>query len=117
MNMRKMGTAQETLAADYLKGQGVLILERNFRSRRGEIDLIGRDREYLVFFEVKYRSSAALGYPEEAVGHAKQRNICRTADYYRCIRHVSAQTAVRYDVIAIEGEQIRWIKNAFPHHD
>lgn len=117
MNKRKVGANQEALAADYLNRQGVLILERNFRSRRGEIDLIGRDQEYLVFFEVKYRSGTAQGYPEEAVGYAKQKNICRTADYYRCIRHVPMQTAIRYDVIAIEGEQIRWVKNAFPHHD
>lgn len=117
MNKRKVGTDQETLAANYLKRQGVRILERNFRSRRGEIDLIGRDQEYLVFIEVKYRSSAAQGYPEEAVSYSKQKNICRTANYYRCIRHVPMKTAIRYDVIAIEGEQIRWVKNAFPHHD
>lgn len=117
MNKRKVGADQEALAAGYLQRQGVVILERNFRSRRGEIDLIGRDQEYLVFFEVKYRKNAAQGHPEEAVGFAKQKNICRTADYYRCIRRVPLQTAVRYDVIAIEGEQIRWVKNAFPHHE
>ncbi len=116
MNKRKIGADKEGLAADYLKGQGVVILEHNFRNRNGEIDLIGRDQEYLVFFEVKYRYSADRGYPEEAVGFSKQKNICRVADYYRCIHHVPLQAAVRYDVIAIEGEQIRWVKNAFPHH-
>lgn len=116
MNRRKVGTDGESLAAAFLEKQGVSILERNYRSRNGEIDLIGRDGEYLVFFEVKYRRNADMGYPEEAVGSAKQRQICRVADYYRLVKRLPLQTAVRYDVIAIEGEQIRWVKNAFPHH-
>ncbi len=116
MNKRRVGTDKEALAAGYLESRGVVILEYNFRSRRGEIDLIGRDQEYLVFFEVKYRRSTNQGYPEEAVFYAKQKKICRAADYYRYIRHIPMQTAIRYDVIAIEGEQIRWVKNAFPHH-
>lgn len=116
MNKRKVGADKEALAAVFLEKQGVLILERNYRNRSGEIDLIGRDGEYLVFCEVKYRHNAGMGHPEEAVGYGKQRQICRVADYYRCVRHLSAQTAVRYDVIAIEGEQVRWVRNAFPHH-
>lgn len=116
MNRRKVGTDGETLAAAFLEKQGVSILERNFRDRNGEIDLIGRDGEYLVFFEVKYRRGAGMGHPEEAVGSAKQRQICRVADYYRISHGISPQEAQRYDVVAIEGEQIRWVKNAFPHH-
>ena len=116
INRRKVGADGENLAAAYLQRQGVAILERNYRSRKGEIDLIGRDGEYLVFFEVKYRRGADMGYPEEAVGIAKQRQICRVADCYRMVKNLSLQTAVRYDVIAVEGEQIRWVKNAFPHH-
>ncbi len=116
MNKRKVGADKESLAATFLEKQGVAILERNYRSRSGEIDLIGREGEYLVFFEVKYRNNADMGHPEEAVGYAKQRQICRVADYYRCVRQLSPRTAVRYDVIAIEGEQMRWVKNAFPHH-
>lgn len=103
------------MAATYLQHQGVTIWERNYLCQSGEIDLIGRDQEYLVFFEVKYRSSADMGHPEEAVGPSKRRRICRVADYYRYVKRISQEVAVRYDVIAIEGEQIRWIKNAFPH--
>lgn len=117
MNKRKVGADKESLAAAFLEKQGVTILEHNFRNRSGEIDLIGRDGEYLVFFEVKFRHNADMGHPEEAVGYAKQRQICRVADYYRCVKGLSSQTAVRYDVIAIEGEQVRWVKNAFSHHN
>ena len=116
MNTRKVGKDKEALAAAYLEKQGVTIQDRSYRCRSGEIDLIGRDHEYLVFFEVKYRRSADMGHPEEAVGVSKQRQICRVADYYRCVKHIPLKTAVRYDVVAIEGEQIRWVKNAFPHH-
>ncbi len=116
MNTRKVGTDGEMLAAAFLEKQGVSIVERNYRNRSGEIDLIGRDGEYLVFIEVKYRRNPGMGFPEESVGIAKQRQICRVADHYRMVRKLSWQTALRYDVIAIEGEQIRWTKNAFPHH-
>jgi len=116
MNKRKVGTDKEFLASAFLEKQGVTILERNYRNRSGEIDLIGREGEYLVFFEVKYRCNADMGHPEEAVGYAKQRQICRVADYYRCVRRLPLETAVRYDVIAIEGERLSWVKNAFPHH-
>lgn len=116
MNTRKVGRDKEELAAAYLEKQGVTIQDRSYRCQSGEIDLIGRDHEYLVFFEVKYRRSADMGHPEEAVGVSKQRQICRVADYYRCVKHIPLKAAVRYDVVAIEGEQIRWVKNAFPHH-
>lgn len=116
MNTRKVGRDKEEMAAAHLEKQGVTILNRSFRCRSGEIDLIGRDQDYLVFFEVKYRRSTEMGYPEEAVGLSKQRRICRVADYYRHVKHIPLKTAVRYDVVAIEGEQVRWVKNAFPHH-
>ena len=117
MNKRKVGADKEFLAAAFLERQGVTILEHNFRNRSGEIDLIGRDGEYLVFFFFLFRHNADMGHPEEAVGYAKQRQICRVADYYRYVKGFSSQTAVRYDVIAIEGEQMRWVKNAFSHQN
>ena len=109
MNRRRVGADKECLAAAFLESRGVSILERNYRSRSGEIDLVGRDGEYLVFIEVKYRAGVRMGHPE-------QKQICRVADYYRLVRQLPVQTAIRYDVVAIEGEEIRWVKNAFPHH-
>ena len=110
-----MGAQKERLAAEYLKARGVTILEQNFRCRQGEIDLIARDGEYLVFCEVKFRLGTEMGSPEEAVGIAKQKKICRVGDYYRSVHGLKQSTPVRYDVIAIRGENVSWIRNAFPH--
>lgn len=114
-NKRETGNEREILACEYLEEEGVKILHRNFRCRQGEIDIIGKDGEYLVFFEVKYRKNANLGTPAEAVGIYKQQKICRTAAFYRSIYKVSENTPIRYDVIAILGERIEWIRNAFEH--
>ena len=116
-NKRRLGADKELLAAEYLKLHGVMILEKNFRSRQGEIDLIVRDGEYLVFCEVKYRKNAGMGRPQEAVGLTKQRKICKVGAYYRMLHQIGLGAAIRYDVIAVQGDQITWIKNAFPHHD
>ena len=115
MNKRDAGSRYETYAAVYLEERGYRILERNFRSRAGEIDLIGKDGMYLVFVEVKYRSSDGKGSAAQAVNMKKQRRICRTADYYRYVNGLTEDTGVRYDVVAIQGKEIRWIQNAFSH--
>ena len=114
-NKRKLGAKKEELAARYLEKKGVRILERNFRSRQGEIDLIARHGEYLVFCEVKYRRNNEKGTPQDAVGLAKQKKICKVADYYRLIHGLGDSVSVRYDVVAIEDDQIEWLPNAFPH--
>lgn len=115
MNKRRTGTAAELRAAAYLSEKGVRIVAKNFRNRHGEIDLIGYHEGYLVFFEVKYRSSKGMGIPEESVGYYKQKQICEVAAYYRYIHKVPLSMPVRYDVVAIEGQEIRWHKNAFSH--
>ncbi len=115
MNKREIGTKTEELAAAYLEGRGVRIIARNFRIRQGEIDLIGYQEGYLVFFEVKYRTSRVKGLPEEAVGLQKQKQICRVADYYRSTRRIPLSTPIRYDVIAMEQDTVRWYQNAFEH--
>ena len=115
MNTRKKGAEYEQTAIEYLQRQGVEILEHNYRNRRGEIDIIGRDGEYTVFVEVKYRRDASVGDPAEAVNYGKQRTICRVADYYRMVHHLGDFTPVRYDVVAICGEDITWYQNAFEH--
>ncbi len=115
MNTREKGALYEQAAIDYLQRQGVAILEHNYRNRRGEIDLIGRDGEYTVFFEVKYRRDNAKGYPVEAVDYSKQRKICKVADYYRMVHGIGDFAPVRYDVVAICGSEIVWYQNAFEH--
>ena len=115
MNKRAIGADKEQMAEAYLKEKGVRIVARNFRIRQGEIDLIGYHEGYLVFFEVKYRASGRKGLPEEAVGLQKQKQICRVADYYRSTRRIPLRTPIRYDVVAIEQEAVRWYRNAFEH--
>ena len=67
MNQKKTGTAYEKIAADYVRNQGIFILEKNYRISQGEVDLIGETEECIIFFEVKYRKTASYGYPWEAV--------------------------------------------------
>lgn len=112
-NKRETGTRKEELAAEYLTRRGVKILTRNFRCRQGEIDLIGRDGRYLVFFEVKYRKTNRNGMPAEAVGYVKQRRIRYTAQFYLYSNHYREELPCRFDVISILGDQITWIRDAF----
>lgn len=91
---------------------GYEILEYNYRCRAGEIDLIARDGEYLVFCEVKYRSDRRKGSPLEAVGTGKRRTIFRCAMFYLTERRIE-DVPCRFDVVGIEGTKVTHIKNAF----
>lgn len=115
MNKRETGAAFEQRAVEFLQQKEVRILERNFRCRQGEVDIIGKHKDYVVFFEVKYRKDNQKGSPQEAVSFSKQKKICKVADYYRMIHKMGEFTAIRYDVIAICGEELTWIQNAFSH--
>lgn len=115
MNTREKGAQKEQEVCAYLLAGGVKVVERNFRCRQGEIDLIGYDGSYLVFFEVKYRSGKSKGSAAEAVGFAKQKKICRVADYYRVLHRLAEDTPLRFDVVAVDGERVTWIKNAFDY--
>ncbi len=115
LNRRRIGAGREEMAAAYLRARGLQILERNFRCRTGEIDIIAMDEGTYVFTEVKYRRSAEMGLPQEAVGYAKQRKICRVSDFYRMKKQLPESTPLRYDVVAVCGENIEWIQNAFPY--
>lgn len=114
-NTRTLGSDWEEQAAMYLQERGMRIVERNFRCRQGEIDLIGYHDGYLVFVEVKYRSTDKNGSALEAVGVRKQQKICRVADYYRYLHKIDDFAYIRYDVIAIQHGETKWIQNAFPH--
>ena len=113
MNKRQVGSEKEEKAAKFLENRGLKILETNYRDRFGEIDIIARDNRYTVFVEVKYRKTARSGRPDEAVTFSKARTISRVADHYRIYRKLPDDAMFRFDVVAIEGENIRWHKNAF----
>ena len=85
----------------------------NFKSRFGEIDIIAKDAETLVFIEVKYRKSSSFGYPEEFVNLKKQHKILQTARYFMLKSHSDVETPIRFDVVSILGDKIKVIKDAF----
>lgn len=112
-NRRKIGSQKEQQAKKYLKSKGYTIMEENFYAKGGEIDLIARENGYLVFVEVKYRSSSTSGHPLEAVDCQKQNKIRFTARYYMYKNHIQEDTPCRFDVVAILGDEITLIKDAF----
>lgn len=112
-NNRETGSRYEEQAAVFLIHEGYEIIERNFRCRSGEIDLIGREGRYLVFLEVKYRRSGESGDPSEAVDRRKQKKIIDTARYYLFTHGYSEDIPCRFDVVAILEQDIRVIKDAF----
>lgn len=113
---QQRGQQAESLAAKYLQAQGLKILTRNYRLRGGEIDLIGRDGEYLVFVEVRYRRNAEFGGALYSIDVRKQQRIIRTAQHY-LMRH-AIDLPCRFDVLALdETQQITWLKNAFESNE
>ena len=110
---KRLGLAYEQKAAEYLEKKGFQILERNYYTRCGEIDLIVRDGAYLVFVEVKYRASQRGGHPLEAVDARKQRRLRRAAALYLLRCGYPENTPCRFDVVGILGEEIFHVENAF----
>lgn len=114
-----LGAWGEEKAARYLTAQGYTIVERNFHSRYGEIDLIAENQEFLVFVEVKLRASISHGLPEETVTVRKQEKLRLTAEVYLQTHETKKQP--RFDVVALYAKDgmetcplpVRHIKNAF----
>ena len=119
MNKRSVGSDKEELACEFLKSHGAKIIEKNYRCKNGEIDIIARDGKYLCFIEVKFRESTKYGEPEEAVSYIKQKRICKVSRFYLYSKYKSLDTSIRYDVIAISPEDklltFKWIKDAFDY--
>lgn len=113
---RQLGNRGEDLAAAALKKQGYKILERNYTTPLGEIDLIARHRGELVFIEVKTRKSLRFGEPQDAVSAPKQARLRRLADYYLKQKRLG-EVPVRFDVVAITmaagDPRVEIIQNAF----
>lgn len=106
------GSAAEDLAARYLEDQGLAIVDRNWRCRAGEIDLVAREGATLVFVEVRLRTSAAFGGAPASVDAHKQRRILAAARQYLAGRDV----ACRCDVIVLDRldpARVEWIRDAF----
>lgn len=113
-NNRKVGEAHEALVVCELEKLGYHVLQKNFRCKLGEIDIIARHQGYLVFVEVKYRKNACSGYAAEAVTWRKQQIISRVADYY-IYTHYRKTPSCRFDVAAVDGTVVTIYENAFSY--
>jgi len=112
------GQYAENLALNYLQKKGLIQLQKNFSCRHGEIDLIMRDNEFIVFIEVRYRNKTQFGHPLETINYAKQKKIIKTIHYFLIKNPQYNQLACRIDAVAIHsqcqssGDHIDWIQNA-----
>ena len=109
------GTAAEDLACRHLETHGLRLVGRNFRCRSGELDLIMRDGEQLVFVEVRSRRHSRYGTPAESVTRVKQQRLIRAAAFY--LQRQRLDLPCRFDVVAIltadDAPQVEWIRGAF----
>ena len=116
------GADAEKLALKYLQKQGLKLLAQNFRTRRGEIDLIMRDNAYLVFVEVRFRKSSAFGSAEESITQQKCQRLTAAALAYMQSQKLTNRLSARFDAVAIcpdssepinssAGYSINWVKN------
>ena len=113
---RQLGDYGEDLAAAALQQQGYKILERNYVTSLGEIDLIARQGKVTVFVEVKTRTGSRFGNPQESVHRGKQAKLRRLADYYLKTKRLTG-SPVRFDVVAVtlagDAPQVEIIRDAF----
>lgn len=113
---KAIGTHFEGVAARYLTVHGVRILERNVYNRGGEIDLIGQEKDTLVFFEVRYRGSGSLVDPASSISYPKRQRLLKAVSFYLHKHHLW-DTLCRIDVVGIspgtiKKYRVQWIKNA-----
>ena len=110
------GLSIERIAAQYLQTKGITILDYNFHSIYGEIDIICRDQSNIIFVEVRYRKNIQYGLPVETINYTKQKKIILTAQYYLSQNDWTINIPCRIDVISISGNisnaNIEWIQNA-----
>ena len=113
INKREIGNRYEDLACERLENEGMKIIARNYRVRIGEIDIIAKDGNELVFIEVKYRKNRSYGGAEYAISPAKQKVIRRVAEWYMKQHRIRPDSFCRFDAVLIDGEDIEHIKNAW----
>ena len=107
---QRAGDAGEEAALAHLQRHGLTLLERNFRCRSGELDLIMRDGAGVVFVEVRKRAGSAFGGAADSIGPAKQARLVAAAHTW--LQRYRTPPACRFDVIAIDGDALTWLKNA-----
>ena len=115
MDKQSRGKDAEDRASAYLQARGLRLLQRNYRSRRGEIDLIFQDTDSLVFVEVRYRARPHYGSAAESVDWRKQTKLIACAHHYLQSHPAAGRQPCRFDVVSVTGNNtaIEWIPNAF----
>ncbi len=117
----KRGQLIEQQTAQWLTARGIRLLTANFRSRFGEIDIIGRDGDFIVFFEVRYRRHQHFGGAAPSVDYRKQKKLLKTASFYYLRNPGAAKCPARFDVIAVSHNnnalEFTWHKAAFTSTD
>ena len=113
INKRNIGADHETMACDFLQRSGIRIICRNFRVKAGEIDIIAKDGDVLVFAEVKYRSSLDYGGAQYAISAQKQKKIMKVAQWFMAKYKIPQDAFCRFDAVLIDGDEIAHIKNAW----
>ncbi|SFM34880.1 YraN family protein [Rugamonas rubra] len=106
---QRLGSQGEDAALAHLEGRGLVLVERNFLCKLGEIDLVMRDGAQLVFVEVRRRADRKHGGAAASIGPRKQQRMQRAAEYY-LLRYASLPPC-RFDVVAIDGGQLSWLRN------
>ena len=107
---QRQGQHWENVAHDHLARAGLVLVEANFRCKMGEIDLVMRDGAALVFVEVRQREGMGHGGAAASITPAKMRRIVRAAQYY--LQRFQRMPPCRIDVVAIDGDQLDWLRNA-----
>ena len=111
---KSLGRQGEDMACGFLQARGYRIIQRNWHCRAGEIDIIAREGKYLCFVEVKTRDSVRCGMAEEAVDFRKRKRLSKLACLYLS-DHKLEEVPVRFDVVAISGNQPHLIQDAFQY--
>ena len=108
-----LGSVGEKKAKKYLVKNGYKILDVNYKTKIGEIDIVFKDKDAIVFAEVKCRSNENYGYPSDAVNFYKQRKYKKVAEEYLLYKFQTVEVSCRFDVIEVIGDKINHIINAF----
>ncbi|MFQ5455614.1 MAG: YraN family protein [Nitrospirota bacterium] len=121
LTSREFGNRSEDIASDFLKKLGYIIIERNYKTSLGEIDIVAYDKDTLVFIEVKSRRGKRFGVPQASVDKRKQRKIIRVALNYLANKKINDKSC-RFDIVAIQQEsgsnkELKLIRNAFEVED
>ena len=115
--MARQGRLAEEFACRYLQQRGLRLLARNYHCRRGEIDLVMKDRDSIVFVEVRFRRNVRFGTAAETVDRAKQSRLIAAANHYLLCHTEAARRPCRFDVVSIiapaGAPNVQWIRDAF----